>query len=143
MSGGNVCVTVQTPEKSGWPSPPRGAGAARFGFPSEVRGISGVGWLSHCASAGHAPGTNETTTAMVRATFMFISKPSSPALVRPGGGVSDGNRAMALGMAHECANARPDSNRNAIQNRGDVTGAVTKTQQDATTISKQLIGNML
>jgi hypothetical protein len=28
------------------------AGAARFGLPSAVRGMLGVGWLSHCAVVG-------------------------------------------------------------------------------------------
>ena len=29
-----------------------GAGAVRFGFPSEVRGMAGVGKWSHCAHSG-------------------------------------------------------------------------------------------
>ena len=34
------------------PSAVRGAGAARMGLPSGVRGIPGVGWVSHCAEIG-------------------------------------------------------------------------------------------
>ena len=37
------------PDKSGLPSGVLGAGAARFGLPSAVRGIPGVGQSSHCA----------------------------------------------------------------------------------------------
>ena len=42
----------QIPEKSGLPSGNRGAGAARFGFPSGVRGIAVGGTFVHCAKAG-------------------------------------------------------------------------------------------
>src|SRR5215470_1012198 len=41
-------ITSQTPERSGLPSPVRGAGAVRFGFPSAVRGIPGVRYCAHC-----------------------------------------------------------------------------------------------
>src|SRR5207244_10739740 len=41
----------QIPERSGLPSGVLGAGAERFGFPSRVRGIPGVGWRSHCAKS--------------------------------------------------------------------------------------------
>src|ERR1700728_1767075 len=43
--------TSQIPPRSGLPSGNRGAGPDRSGLPSLVRGIPGVGWLSHCASA--------------------------------------------------------------------------------------------
>src|SRR3989475_10748031 len=41
----------QIPERSGLPSGVLGTGAERFGFPSRVRGIPGVGWRSHCAKS--------------------------------------------------------------------------------------------
>src|SRR6476646_1596371 len=40
-------AVCHTPDKSGLPSGVRGTGAVRFGFPSAVRGIPGVGKLSH------------------------------------------------------------------------------------------------
>jgi hypothetical protein len=47
IGAGSAC---HTPERSGVPcAPVRGAGAARFGLPSAVRGRSGVGWFTHCA----------------------------------------------------------------------------------------------
>src|SRR6185503_7677332 len=69
---------VQGPDRSIWPSAARGAGAARFGLPSAVRGIFGVGWLSHCALAGSAT-ADETTIAMVTvsAPFILTSKAAS------------------------------------------------------------------
>src|SRR5215510_16290457 len=42
----------QTPEKSGWPSGDRGAGAERFGLPSAPRGIPAEGIFTHCAQTG-------------------------------------------------------------------------------------------
>src|SRR5215469_7793525 len=39
------------PEKSGFPSGRRGAGALRLGFPSGVRGTLGVGYPSHWAES--------------------------------------------------------------------------------------------
>src|SRR5947207_13979980 len=42
------CVS-QSPVMSGLPSAVFGAGADRFGLPSGVRGIPGVGYLIHCA----------------------------------------------------------------------------------------------
>jgi hypothetical protein len=40
------------PDKSGVPSGILGAGPERFGVPSALRGIPGVGWFSHCAASG-------------------------------------------------------------------------------------------
>src|SRR6266851_7373998 len=48
---GSGCDT-QIPERSGLPSGVRGTGADRFGRPSAVRGIFGLGSLGHCAPAG-------------------------------------------------------------------------------------------
>src|SRR5215471_11257422 len=45
-----VCV-IQMPDKSGLPSGCLGAGAVRFGLPSAVRGMPGVGYLIHCAES--------------------------------------------------------------------------------------------
>src|SRR5581483_11768189 len=42
----------QMPERSGFPSRVRGAGADRFIFPSGVCGMPAVGSLVHCAHAG-------------------------------------------------------------------------------------------
>src|SRR5579871_3931499 len=40
-----------SPDRSGLPSGIRGTGAVRFGFPSAVRGMPGVGKFSHWARA--------------------------------------------------------------------------------------------
>src|SRR5262247_1463647 len=40
---------AHTPDRSGWPSGVRGAGAERFGLPSGPRGIEPDGTFSHCA----------------------------------------------------------------------------------------------
>jgi hypothetical protein len=40
------------PERSGLPSGVFGAGAARFGFPSAVRGVPAAGYFNHWAEAG-------------------------------------------------------------------------------------------
>src|SRR6516165_653218 len=53
-------VVCQIPERSGWPSRVRGAGAFRLGFPSAVRGMFGVGYPIHCAAA-------ESDTALAHA----------------------------------------------------------------------------
>src|ERR1700681_1642031 len=42
----------QIPERSGFPSAARGAGAERFGLPSALRGMLGALTFSHCAKAG-------------------------------------------------------------------------------------------
>src|SRR2546425_7156872 len=65
---------VQGPERSGWPSAPRGPGAARSGFPSDVRGIFGVGWLSHCALAGRTTAANDTASVTVSAPLILTSQ---------------------------------------------------------------------
>src|SRR5688572_24266203 len=46
---------VHRPDRSGFPSGPRGAGAVRFGLPSAVRGMPGVFRSSHWASTEIAP----------------------------------------------------------------------------------------
>src|SRR5438552_13583138 len=38
----------QTPDRSGWPSGARGAGAERLGLPSSPLGIPPVGTFTHC-----------------------------------------------------------------------------------------------
>src|SRR5215510_7470507 len=45
-------ILCQRPVRSGLPSAVRGAGAARFGLRSEVRGMPGAGYFIHCASSG-------------------------------------------------------------------------------------------
>jgi hypothetical protein len=43
ISASGVGSTCQTPDRSGLPSAVRGGGAVRFGLPSLVRGMPGVG----------------------------------------------------------------------------------------------------
>ena len=46
---------------------------ARFGLPSDVRGIFDVGWLSHWALAGSATAADDTTIATVSAPLILTS----------------------------------------------------------------------
>lgn len=48
ISGGALSV-CQSPERLGFPSAARGAGAERFGLPSGVLGMPAVGWFNHWA----------------------------------------------------------------------------------------------
>src|SRR5688572_4717766 len=68
--GGMETVPFHTPVKSGLPSGPRGAGAVRFGVPSGLRGMPGVGRSSHWAPAGIVP-----TISMSAATNSLITGP--------------------------------------------------------------------
>src|SRR5215471_20118510 len=63
-------IRFQRPERSGWPSGARGAGAARFGLPSGVRGTPGVGRFSHCAAKGAA---NAPASAAMRQAFIVAT----------------------------------------------------------------------
>src|SRR5215468_5437987 len=65
----------QTPDKSGFPSEVRGAGAFRFGLPSGVRGMPGVGYLIHCAGAGVETRPTKTATAAPRKQTCRIVPP--------------------------------------------------------------------
>src|SRR5215831_14370252 len=56
--------SCQSPVRSACPSGARGAGAARFGLPLAVRGMPGVGWLSHCACADVETSVRPSMTAM-------------------------------------------------------------------------------
>src|SRR5215831_9458988 len=56
----------QTPDKSGFPSEVRGAGAFRFGLPSGVRGVPGVGYAIHWAQAGTEMRPRNRATAASR-----------------------------------------------------------------------------
>ena len=48
-SESNFVPACHSPERSGFPSDARGAGADRFGLPSVVRGMPGVFSVNHCA----------------------------------------------------------------------------------------------
>src|SRR5687767_3699121 len=62
------------PDRSGLPSVVRGAGAARFGFPSGRRGMPGVGSFSHWASsialAASVRQTNDSTNLFAPRTIL-------------------------------------------------------------------------
>src|SRR3954469_22736483 len=62
---------VQTPDRSGFPSGAFGAGAARFGLPSRVRGNDVSGTFAHCAKVGAAK--RNSTAAAAAMNFMTIS----------------------------------------------------------------------
>src|SRR5579859_2991334 len=49
LSPGGAYAACHTPERSGLPLEALGVLAARFGVPSRVRGVPGVGYCSHCA----------------------------------------------------------------------------------------------
>src|SRR6266516_3351749 len=61
----------QIPDRSGRPSASRGAGAARFGLPSDVRGIARAGTFSHWAPAGRH--IKESTIKPRGNTFLDLS----------------------------------------------------------------------
>jgi hypothetical protein len=63
---GNGLSASQTPEKSILPSTVRGAGAARFGLPSAVRGTAGFGYVNHCADT-----IVEKTVAIIATITVF------------------------------------------------------------------------
>src|SRR5947207_1177691 len=46
---GRLCSISQMPDRSGFPSAVRGAGALRSGLPSAARGTPAVGYFSHWA----------------------------------------------------------------------------------------------
>src|SRR6185436_14524550 len=57
------------PERSGFPSGERGAGAERFGLPSAVRGTEEGGTLVHCARAGE----HQTSVKIAIVDHLFTS----------------------------------------------------------------------
>src|SRR5439155_6807162 len=61
---GSRCAACHIPERSGLPSPVRGAVADRLGLPSARRGTPAVGYVTHCAPA---TGDGERTNAAIRA----------------------------------------------------------------------------
>src|SRR5215471_17997131 len=65
----------QTPEKSGFPSGNRGAGAERFGLPSAVSGIALGGTLFHhgCADSGLGSRHKTSGTAAVISDLLAIT----------------------------------------------------------------------
>src|SRR5215472_12593531 len=62
----------QIPDKSGLPSAARGAGAFRFGLPSDVRGVPGSGMDSHCAAALSAIAHTKNANPSMRLPFVII-----------------------------------------------------------------------
>src|SRR6516162_8060570 len=62
----------QIPERSGFPSAVRGAGAGRFGFPSGFRGTPASRNAGHCANAGSAS-TAIITNAEIKLYDLLIS----------------------------------------------------------------------
>src|ERR1022692_319949 len=68
ISRRNRVLGFQTPERSGWPSGVRGAGADRFVLPSGVCGTFGGGTWTHCA--GSDPATVKGRAAATRLDFI-------------------------------------------------------------------------
>src|SRR5258708_3363614 len=71
------------PDKSGLPSDVRGAGAVRFGFPSAVRGIPGVGKLNHWAHRGTASMHAAATIAILSMAILSMAILSMAILPMP------------------------------------------------------------
>src|SRR5262245_47137729 len=68
-------VRIQIPEKSGLPSAVRGAGALRFGLPSDPFGTPGWGRNGHCAdSDDERAATMAADTTTVNDRFMSASR---------------------------------------------------------------------
>src|ERR1700720_1687762 len=64
-------ILSHTPERSGFPSAVRGAGAVRFGLPPEVRGMPGVGRFSHCAFKKVTGADNRIATTRVLMFYLL------------------------------------------------------------------------
>src|SRR5262249_19534170 len=62
----------QMPDKSALPSAARGAGAFKFGLPSDVRGVPGSGMDSHCAAALSAIAHIKNASPAMRLPFVII-----------------------------------------------------------------------
>src|SRR5215510_9091406 len=75
----------QTPDKSGFPSGNRGAGAAKFGLPSGVRGIVLGGTLVQpCATSDSDISNKATRTAKIlNDVFAFIGTCIKPSAIFP------------------------------------------------------------
>src|SRR5215813_1885737 len=71
-------LVCQMPERSGWrPSGVLGAGALRFGLPSAVRGMFGVGNPIHCAAAVADRSAQAAATSVVR-IFGLMARKDTP-----------------------------------------------------------------
>src|SRR5206468_12502717 len=77
-------ILFHRPERSGLPSGVRGAGAARFGLLSAVRGMPGVGCVSHCAAAGVDSAVSSIAKATVFMAYL-LRQTMSRGLVWPVG----------------------------------------------------------
>src|ERR1700682_6378428 len=90
----------QSPDGSILPSAVLGAGAARSGLPSGVRGIPGVGCVNHCAEAEAAVmnATRPATTTRVSIDLLGRMKPSQGDLrIAPRHGCAATKEAGGLG----------------------------------------------
>src|SRR5207253_1569465 len=74
MSARYLAATWYIPESAGLPSAFFGAGAERFGLPSGVRGIPGVGILSHCAGANTARASVATMIRVKRNPHLLLNE---------------------------------------------------------------------
>lgn len=101
-------ASCQMPERSGLPSGVLGTGAERFGFPSLVRGIPGVGKSIHCAEA-LATRKRLVTMKRIYATLGQCraigergqtARTSGSPRLRPAGGRRRHYRHQALGRLH-------------------------------------------
>src|SRR5215467_15568394 len=76
-------VVIQMPDRSGWrPSGVLGAGALRFGLPSAVLGMFGVGNPIHCAAAVADRTAQAAATSVVR-IFGLMARKDTPRLAEP------------------------------------------------------------
>src|ERR1700674_4352685 len=64
----------QIPDRSGWPSGVRGAGADRFGLPSGPRGIERAGTFTHCAYPGVQIKSRIATDAAIPSELLRLSR---------------------------------------------------------------------
>src|SRR5439155_8475044 len=79
---GSGLSASQMPEKSGFPSRVRGAGALRFGAPEARRGTPGVSILNHCADTGAV--SSASTPAIAAARVMARHLTAISAVLRRG-----------------------------------------------------------
>src|SRR5213594_3786176 len=91
------------PDKSGLPSGVRGAGAARFGLPSSLRGMPGVGCFNHCAPSGVVNADKSTAKAIVFISCLLrIAQPRSEPSVHLTQGRTPDLRRLIASESHSC-----------------------------------------
>src|SRR5437867_1147544 len=75
---GSGLSAIQTPDRSGWPSAARGAGAFRSTAPDARRGTPGVRMRNHWAAAGADSTKRAAETAAIRFMERHVTQERRP-----------------------------------------------------------------